>query len=90
MIISTISTRLFSASIIENHQKQLEKLQEDLTKKEKEQILFSEQLKVSESKLQEMINNHALKCQKYEEDLQAFREERNSLVDQELMHSEKQ
>lgn len=76
--------------MIVDYQKELENLQENLTRKENEQILFSQQLLESESKLQQILTDHALKCDKYEEDLQSLLEQRNCLLDQQVFHSEEQ
>ena len=73
-----------------DYEKQLERLQKNLTRQESEQILFSQQLQESESKLQKILADHGLKCDKYEEDLQSLLEQRNSLLDQQVLHSEEQ
>lgn len=78
------------AAMIVDYQNQLEKLQENFTRKENEQTLFSQQLQESESKFQKILADHALKCEKYEEDLQSLLEQRNSLLDQQVLHSEEQ
>ncbi len=81
---------LFSASVIEDYQQQIEQLQKNLSKKEHEYNSLNKRLNELEGVLQQTIDNHALKSKKYVEHLQSLTYERNALINQESIHSEEQ
>ncbi len=74
----------------EDYQKQIEQLQENLSKKENEYNLLNRRLNELEGELQQTIDHHTSKSKKYEEDLQSLTHERNALIDQQLIYSEEQ
>ena len=78
-----LHTYLFnSASIIDNYDKQIRQLQQQLSQKEDERALLRERLNEVELEL-----SQASTSSMYEEQLQSLVHERDALVEQQVLHS---
>jgi len=77
------SLLLFSSSIVEDYQKQIEQLQQNLSEKDNERTSLSERLDEVELELKKAIDDHASIAAKYE----TLIEERDALVGQKILHS---
>jgi multidrug resistance efflux pump len=78
------------SSIVEDYQKQIEQLQQNLSGKDNEQISLGERLNEVELELRKTVDDHASKLIKYEEDLQSLVQERNALIENQRHDSEEQ
>jgi septal ring factor EnvC (AmiA/AmiB activator) len=79
---------LFSSSMVEEHQKYIEQLQETLFEKDNEKHSLSQRLNALELELEKTIDDHVSKSNKYEQSLQSLTDERNALIEQQAMHLE--
>jgi hypothetical protein len=74
---------IFSSSIVEDYQKQIKQLQQNLSQKDDERILLRERLNEVELELRKTLDNDASVMAKYE----SVVEERDRLVKQQTLHS---
>jgi flagellar biosynthesis chaperone FliJ len=81
---------LFSSSIIENYENQIEQLQQNLSEKEDERISLAERLNQAELELIKTVDDYKSTLNSYQEKLKSLTQERNALTEQQALHSAEQ
>jgi hypothetical protein len=74
---------IFSSSLIQDYQKEIDQLQQSLSQKEGQQTLSQEHLNQVELELRKAVDSHALAMNQYESLIQ----ERDALVEQQVLQS---
>jgi len=77
----------FSQSTIENYEKQIKQLQQKLSQNEDERSLLRERLNEVELELTKTLDDRASTLAMYEEQLESAVQERNALVEQQVLQS---
>ncbi len=88
--IDSRSISLFSSSIIENYENQIEQLQQNLSEKEDERISLAERLNQAELELIKTVDDYKSTLNSYQEKLKSLTQERNALTEQQALHSAEQ
>ncbi len=76
-------TLLFSSVDVENYEKQIKQLQQNLSQKDDERTLLRERLNEVELEFRKALDDHALAVRQCE----AVTEEKNALVEQQILQS---
>ena len=88
--IDSRSVSLFSSSIIDNYENQIEQLRQNLSEKEDERISLAERLNQAELDLKKTVDDYRSTLNNYQEKLQSLTQERNALIEQQALHSAEQ
>jgi hypothetical protein len=74
---------IFSSSLIQDYQKEIDQLQQNLSQKDAQQTSLQEHLNQVELELKKVVDSHALAMNQYESLIQ----ERDALVEQQVLQS---
>ncbi len=77
----------FSQSAIEDYEKEIKQLQQKLSQNEDERSLLRERLNEVELEFQKTFDDRTSTTAMYEEQLQSLVQERNALVEQQVIQS---
>jgi predicted nucleic acid-binding Zn-ribbon protein len=76
-----------SQSTIEDYEKQIKQLQQNLSENEDERTLLRQRLNEVELEFRKTLDDHSSTSAMYEEQLQSIVQERNALVEQQVLQS---